>query len=154
MLSASLLSTLHLFALAIGLPGVFLRGRALRRLRADPTALDALFLADNAWGIAALLWLATGLTRALGSFEKGPDYYLHAGSFLVKMGLFGGILLLELWPMATFIRWRIARGKGLPVDTSRAGTLARVNDAELALTLAMPFFASMMARGIGVGWFS
>jgi putative membrane protein len=70
------------------------------------------------------------------------------------MGLFGGILLLELWPMATFIRWRIARGKGLPVDTSRASTLARMNDAELALTLAMPFFASMMARGIGAGWFS
>lgn len=154
MLSSALLSTFHLLALALGLPGVFLRGRALKALKDDPTAVARVFAADNFWGVAALLWLGTGLTRVFGSFEKGSGYYLHSGAFLVKLALFGLILLLELWPMVTFIQWRIRKAKGLPLDTSRAAQLARVNDLELALVLAMPFLASMMARGLGVGWFS
>ena len=153
MFSAALLSTFHLLALALGLPGVFLRGRALRALQKDPTAIAPVFLADSLWGIAALLWLGTGLTRLFGSSEKGSGYYLNSSSFLIKMALFVLILLLELWPMMTFIRWRIRQSKGLPIDTSRAALLTRVNDAELALVLAMPFLASMMARGVGFAWF-
>ncbi len=153
MFSAALLSTFHLFALAIGLPGVFLRGRAFRGLQKDPTAVDAVFVGDSLWGIAALLWLGTGLTRAFGSSEKGSGYYLNSSSFLIKMGLFALILVLELWPMITLIRWRIRKSKGLPIDTTRAAQLARVNDVELVLVLAMPFLASMMARGIGFAWF-
>ena len=154
MIGSALLSTMHLLALAIGLPGVFLRGKALRALPNDPSAVERVLSADNLWGVAALLWLATGLTRAFGGFEKGTGYYLHSGTFLVKMGLFASVLALEIWPMATFIRWRIRKAKGLPLDTSRALQLSRVNTLELVLTLAMPFFASMMARGIGFGWFS
>ncbi len=153
MLSSSLLSTFHLFALAIGLPGVFLRGMALRGLATDKTSLRRLFIADNFWGIAALLWIGTGLTRVFGTFEKGSGYYLNSTSFLIKLTLFGLVFALELWPMITFIKWRRAQAKGLEIDTSRASVLARVNDIELALILAIPFFASMMARGIGFAWF-
>ncbi|MFT3707826.1 MAG: DUF2214 family protein [Archangium sp.] len=153
MFSSSLLSTFHLLALAIGLPSVFLRGLALRDLQKDPAALDRVFRADNVWGIAALLWIGTGLTRAFGPFEKGSGYYLHSGTFLVKMGLFAVLFAFELWPMVTFITWRRRRAKGLRIDTSRAGLFFQFNTAELALTLAMPFFASAMARGIGFGWF-
>lgn len=154
MLSAALLSTFHLIALVLGLPGVFLRGRALRALQTDPTAIKRVLLADNLWGVAALLWLGTGAARLFGTAEKGTGYYLHSGSFLLKMALFGLVFALELWPMITFITWRIRQGKGQPIDTSRAGLLSRVNDVELALVLAMPFVASMMARGIGFSWFS
>lgn len=143
-MSSAILSTLHLLALAIGLPGVFMRGRALRA-----GAVDRVLAADNLWGIAAVLWLVTGLTRAFGSFEKGSGFYLNSGTFLVKMGLFAVVLLLELWPMVTFIKWRICRARGLPIDASRLAALARVNDLELAIVVAMPFVASMMARGIG-----
>ena len=154
MVGSALLSALHVLALAIGLPGVFLRGRALRAMEKNPEAIAQAFLADNAWGLAALLWLATGLTRAFGGFEKGSGYYLHSGTFLLKMALFGLVLLLELWPMVTLIRWRIARSKGQPLDTRRAGTLARINTLELVLIVAMPFVAAMMARGIGFTWLS
>lgn len=153
MISSALLSTFHLFALAIGLPGVVLRGKALRELRTDPAALDRVFFADNLWGLAALLWLGTGLARAFGPFEKGSGYYLHSGPFLVKLGLFGLIFALEAWPMITFIGWRVRRSKGLALDTSRAGLFFKLNTAEAALVIALPFFASMMARGIGFGWF-
>lgn len=154
MLSAALLSTFHVLALAIGLPAVVMRWRALVRLKTDPTALEAVFFADNFWGIAAVLWLATGLLRAFGSFEKGSGFYLNSGAFLLKMGLFGVLFLLELWPMATFIIWRVRQAKKVPFETTRAGTFATITGVEVALTLAIPFVASMMARGIGFTWFS
>lgn len=154
MLSAALLSTFHLFALAIGLAGVVIRFRQLRRLVTDPTALEAMFVGDNLWGVAALLWLVTGLSRAFGSFEKGSGYYLNSGAFQLKLGLFAVIVLLELWPMVTFMRWRIRKAKGLPVDTSRAATFATITGIELVITITIPFVASMMARGIGFTWFS
>lgn len=154
MLSAALLSTFHLFALAIGLAGVVIRFRQLRRLVTDPSALEAMFVGDNLWGIAALLWLVTGLSRAFGSFEKGSGYYLNSGAFQLKLGLFVVIFLLELWPMVTFMRWRIRKAKGLPLDTSRAATFATITGIELVITITIPFVASMMARGIGFTWFS
>ncbi|MBL8910365.1 MAG: DUF2214 family protein [Archangium sp.] len=153
MISSALLSTFHLFALAIGLPAVVMRGKALKELQTNPAALERVFFADNLWGIAAILWIATGLFRAFGSFEKGSGYYLHSGTFLLKMGLFAVLFSLELLPMITFIKWRIAQSKGQPIDTSRAGLFFKLNTAEVVLTIAMPFFASMMARGIGFGWF-
>lgn len=153
MLSSALLSTFHLFALAIGLPSVFLRGMALRGLATDKAALRRLFIADNFWGIAAILWIGTGLARLFGSFEKGSGFYLNSSSFLIKMSLFGLAFFLELWPMITFIKWRVRQAKGLEIDTSQASLFARINDVEVALILAIPFFASMMARGIGFTWF-
>lgn len=153
MISSALFSTFHLFALAIGLPSVIMRGKALKDLQTDPSALQRVFFADNLWGIAAILWIATGLFRAFGPFEKGSGFYLHSGTFLIKMGIFAVLFSLELWPMITFIRWRIAQAKGRPINTSRAGLFFKFNTAEIVLTIAMPFFASMMARGIGFGWF-
>lgn len=154
MVGAALLSTFHLLALALGLPGVVMRGRALRRLATDPAAVDDVFFADNLWGLAALLWIGTGLARMLGDFEKGSAFYLNSHSFLVKLGLLGAAFLLELWPMITFIRWRVRKAKGLPVDTSKHALLWRINTAEVALTLVIPFVASLMARGIGFTWFA
>lgn len=145
MLSSALLSALHVFALAIGLPGVFLRGRALRA-----GDVPRVLAADSAWGVAALLWLVTGLARAFGGFEKGTQFYLANAMFHLKLTLFVAIVLLEMYPMVTFIKWRIALAKKQPVDTSKTGLLARLNAVELALTIALPFVAALMARGIGM----
>jgi putative membrane protein len=105
---AAIFSALHLLALAIGLPSVFLRGRALRG-RLDESGLRRLFLADTFWGVAAGLWIVTGLVRAFAGLGKDSQFYLSSPLFLVKMGLLIAVLLLEIWPMVTFIRWRIAR---------------------------------------------
>jgi putative membrane protein len=154
MIAAALLSTFHLFALAIGVPGVVLRGVALRGLeKGDESAFPRLFAADAAWGVAALLWLGTGLARAFGPFEKSSAYYLHSGPFLIKMGLYVAIVLIEIWPMITFIRWRVARAKQQPIDRSIVPRLRLLNDLEVVLTLAIPFCASLMARGVGFGLF-
>ena len=74
---AAIFSALHLLALAIGLPSVFLRGRALRG-PLDESGLRRLFLADTLWGIAAGLWIVTGLVRAFSGLEKGSQFYLSS----------------------------------------------------------------------------
>lgn len=145
---SAVVSSLHLLALAIGLPAVFLRGRALKG-PLDADGVRRLLAADNAWGVAAVLWIVTGLLRAFGGLEKGTDFYLRSPLFWIKMALFIGILLLEIRPMVTFIRWRIQLGRGLPVDTAMARGLHTVNHVELALVVVMVFVAGMMARGVG-----
>jgi len=74
-----------LIALAIGLGAIWARSLALRG-KLDATGLKRVFYADNWWGIAALLWIVTGLLRAFGGLEKGTEYYLNNWLFLVKMG--------------------------------------------------------------------
>lgn len=142
------LATVHLLALGIGLGAVWIRGRGLKSAL---TAADLrrVFLADNTWGLAALLWISTGLWRLLGGVEKSTAYYLHNHIFLTKMGLFLLILILEVWPMVTLIRWRkrIARGE-LP-DTRAAPRLARISFVQAGLVVLMIFAATAMARGIG-----
>ena len=149
MLSA-VVSALHLLALAIGLPAVYLRGRALKE-PLDAAGFRRLFGADTLWGIAAFLWLATGLLRALGGLEKGTAYYVSSRLFWAKMALFGLIVLLEIVPMLAFIRWRIQLKRGQAPDTSRAPTFYLVNHVEMALVVLMVFVAAFMARGFGTG---
>jgi putative membrane protein len=146
---AAIVSALHLLALAVGLPGVFLRGRALKS-RLDRAGLQRVFAADTVWGVAAVLWLVTGLLRAFAGLEKGTAFYLASHLFWLKVGLFVAIALLEIRPMVTLMRWRaVVRGGGIP-DTSAARALYHANHVELALVVVMVFVASFMARGFGL----
>jgi putative membrane protein len=145
--SSAILASLHYLALAIGLPAVFLRGRALAG-SLDDDGLRRLFAADTTWGVAAILWLATGLLRVFAGLEKGSAYYLSNHTFYAKMALFGLVLILEIWPMLTFIRWRRARSKGMPVDTAHRRMLAGINATEVAIVVLIVFVASAMARGL------
>ena len=148
MLSA-IVSALHVLALGIGLPAIFLRGRALKGSLARE-GIRRVLLADTAWGIAAALWLVTGLLRAFGGLEKGTAFYLGSWLFLLKMALFVTIVLLELRPMLTLGRWRSTLRAGGTPDTSAARTLFHLSHAELALVVVMVFVASFMARGFGL----
>jgi putative membrane protein len=149
MLSA-IVSALHLLALAIGLPAVYLRGRALKG-PLDAAGFRRLFAADSLWGIAAGLWLATGLLRAFAGLEKGTAFYLSSRLFWLKMALFGLIVMLEIAPMLAFIRWRIQLKRGQAPDTSRAHAFYLVNHVQMALVVLMVFVAAFMARGFGMG---
>jgi hypothetical protein len=79
-----LLAGLHLLALGVGLGAVWVRGRSLLS-RLDERGLHAVFLADMWWGIAAFIWIGTGLWRLLAGLEKDTSYYLHNHLFLTKM---------------------------------------------------------------------
>jgi putative membrane protein len=149
MISATV-SALHLLALALGVASVFARGRALRG-PLDREGLGRVFAADSVWGIAAALWLVTGLLRAFAGLEKGTAFYLASWLFWLKLALFAAVIALEIRPMVTFIRWRAAVGRGSLPDTSAARALYRLNHVELALVVVIVFVAAFMARGFGSG---
>ena len=148
-MTSAIVSALHVLALALGLPSVYLRGRALKG-PLDWDGLRRLLAADTVWGIAAALWIATGLLRAFGGLEKGSQFYLQSPLFWTKMALFATVIILEIWPMVTFIGWRGALRRGETPDTSRARALYLVNHVEMGLVVLIVFVASFMARGFGM----
>ncbi|MGQ0713539.1 MAG: DUF2214 family protein [Gemmatimonadaceae bacterium] len=145
-----LLAGLHLLALGIGLGAIWTRGRALRGV-VDGAALRRAFAADAWWGVAAVVWLGTGLARLFAQTEKTLDYYLGNPLFHMKMGLFLIVLLLEIWPMITLIRWRRAIGRNQTATTTPARLIARISVIEALLIITIVFVAVAMARGYTLG---
>jgi putative membrane protein len=106
------------------------------------------FRADSLWGLAALLWVGTGVWRAFGGLEKGAAYYLGSTAFWIKMALLAAILVLEVRPMITLIRWRGAVKRGQLPEIDDAALLSRISMVQLVLVGAMVFAATAMARGV------
>jgi putative membrane protein len=146
------LAVLHLLALGIGLGAVYARGRALNRID-TMEGLRRAFLADSWWGVAGLLWISTGLWRLLAGTEKATSYYWHNHIFFAKMGLLALLLLLEIWPMVTLIRWRIGVQRGAPPSLAaiapQAWRIARISDLQGLIVIGMVVAAVLMARGFG-----
>jgi len=145
------LAAMHLIALGIGLGAVWARANALSR-PLDRAAMVRAFRADTWWGIAAALWIATGLWRLLGGTEKSTSYYMRNHVFFTKMSFLVIILLLEIGPMITLIRWRQIAGRGTSAwnpNPAAARRIARISYIEAALVIAMVFAAVAMARGYG-----
>jgi putative membrane protein len=138
------LAALHLIALGLGLGAVVQRGSALRE-PLDTRALRRAFRADTLWGISAALWIVTGLWRLLAGTEKATAYYTHNHVFFAKMGLLALILVLEIRPMLTLIRWR----RGASADAGTARLIATVSHVQALLVVGMVFAAVAMARGYG-----
>ena len=151
MLTHWLLAAVHLLAVALGFWAVLVRGSAFRRLADGGAEVRSVLIADNIWGISAVVLLISGGMRAFGGYEKGTDYYLHQPLFHLKMTLFVLILLLEIAPMVTLIKWRIALGRKVTVDTGRAKLFARISHVEALLVLLMVVAATGMARGVMFG---
>jgi putative membrane protein len=146
------LAALHLVSLGLGLGAVMTRGNALFE-PVSSSSLQRALRADALWGIAAALWVVTGLWRLFGEVEKPLAYYLQNGYFLSKMGLFLGILALEIWPMLVMIRWRrslqrsaLAKDVAAPATARR---IAMISHIEALLVVLMVFAAAAMARGFG-----
>lgn len=142
-----LVASFHLVALALGATAIHMRARYLSRL-GGPQDLRSVFVADNLWGVAAVLWLGTGIWRAFGGLEKGTDYYLGHPLFHAKLGLFVLVVILEIRPMMDLIRWRRARSRGTEPDLSRARTWARISHIQLAIIMVMVFLATAIARNL------
>jgi putative membrane protein len=141
----------HLLAFALGFWAVLVRGTNFRRLAAGTGEARSVLIADNIWGICALILLVTGGMRAFGGYEKGTDYYLHQPLFHLKMTLFVLILILEMAPMVTLIKWRVALARGATIDIRRATLFARISHVEAMLVLLMIVAATGMARGVTFG---
>jgi putative membrane protein len=145
------LAAVHLVALGIGLGAVWARARTLSG-SLDASALRRALAVDTWWGISALLWIGSGLWRLFAATEKPLSYYMGNPLFHAKLGLLALILVLEVWPMMTLIRWRVAGGRGalapVLVETA-ARRIARISYLQTGLILVMVVLAVAIARGYG-----
>jgi putative membrane protein len=105
---------------------------------------------DLGFGISALLVIATGILRmVLGA--KGPNFYMSAWPFYVKIALFVVVGLISIYPTLDFLKWR----KALKADASwkvpeaDRRRVKRMIMMEVHLAAFIPLFAVIMARGLG-----
>jgi len=144
------LAWIHLLALGVGLGGVWGRARALHDSLREPTdkrPIKRALIADTWWGIAAALWIVTGVWRVIAGTEKPTAYYLANHAFYAKMAMLLAILALEVWPMITLIRWRTGKSEPHARDVGRIEVISYV---ECGLVILMVFIAIAMARGFGI----
>ncbi len=147
--TAALAATLHLLALGIGLGAIWGRYKALKG-PLDDAGIRRVLVNDTWWGVASLLWIGTGLWRALGPVAKTWTVYKVNLLFHAKMGVFLLVFVLEIGVMITLIRWRIARKRGQAPNLSRARRHAAISLVQAHLIVLMVFMAALIARGAGM----
>ena len=152
MLTSAVFSALHVLGVALALGSIVSRGLGFHHVvKGDLTALRAVFMADNLWGLSAIVVIGSGLTRAFVGLEKGTNFYLHNGTFFVKMAVLAIVLALEMVPMVTLLRWRLQEARGIAVADDvlvKAAPLFRLGSAvQAGLLVLMVFAAALMARG-------
>lgn len=146
------LAVLHLLALGIGLGAVWARARAMGEQPLDRHSARRAFAADGWWGFAAALWIGTGLWRLLAGTDKATAYYVANHVFYAKMGFLIVILLLEISPAITLVRWRRAAARGGSTWSPNPRIAARIriiSHLQVLLVVAMVSAAVLMARGYG-----
>ena len=121
-----ILAFLHLLALPIGIAAILLRARALHALARGAEPHGAV-RADLWWGVAAFLWISTGLIRWLAGSEKPMPYYTQNWLFHAKLTMLLLILILEVRPIIVIGRWRKRLRTQQPADTSAAATSSGVS---------------------------
>jgi putative membrane protein len=143
-----LVAAVHLLALGIGLGAILDRAWELRGPQ-DAATLRRAFQADTLWGVAALLWISTGLWRVLAGLEKPASYYVQNHIFWTKMGLLVVVIALEIVPAMTLARWRRQSARGAALDMDQAPRIARISLIQAGFTVLMVLAATAMARGLG-----
>jgi murein DD-endopeptidase MepM/ murein hydrolase activator NlpD len=143
------LAWLHLLALAVGLGGMWARARALDdslRNPEDPRAIRRALVGNAWWGLAVVVWLATGLWRLVAGTERPPSYYVESNAFAVKMALLLVVVALDVWPNAVLLRWWRKRAEPGPRDVGRIEILSYV---QCALIAGIVLAAVVTARSDG-----
>ncbi len=146
------LAWLHLLALGVGIAAVWSRAASLSG-KPDVNALRRAFTADTWWATAAVVWIATGLWRLLAETEKDIGFYMSNHMFFAKMGLLLFVLILEVWPMITLIRWRRSLARDPSFDAASLGDgasmIAMISYVQCLLVVGMVLTAAGMSRGFG-----
>jgi putative membrane protein len=144
-----LLAVLHHLGILI-LVGCLAAELALLSLRADGRSAEILARIDLAYGLSAGAVLSIGLARVFWG-ARGSGFYLESPAFWFKLGLFLLIALISIRPTMTFLRWRrSARVEGSAPPATEIATTRRFVLLQAGLLIALPIFAALMARGIGL----
>ncbi len=121
-------------------------------LKANPSRKEAISMvaADIIYGLAGVALLISGIYRVI-KFGQGSEFYTHNPIFWTKIVIFALVGSLSLYPTVTYILWAIPLSKGkLPAVTANlVSRLRLIINIELLGFSFIPFFASLMARGVG-----
>ena len=122
-------------------------------LKIDPNRKEAISMvvADIIYGVAGIALLISGIYRVF-KFGQGSDFYTQNPIFWTKMVTFGLVGSLSLYPTVTYILWALPLSKGeLPnVSIKLVSRLRMIINIELFGFASIPFFATLMARGVGL----
>jgi len=112
----------------------------------------SMVVADIIYGIAGIALLVSGIYRVL-KFGQGSDFYTQNPIFWTKIIVFALVGSLSLYPTITYVLWAIPLSKGnLPnVTQNLVSRLRLIINIELVGFVSIPFLATLMARGIGLG---
>lgn len=107
--------------------------------------MKRLAMIDSIYGVSAITVLTAGLLLWF-VVGKPSDFYSHNFVFHIKITLFVAIGLLSVYPTIFFIKNRNPQVEITKVPR-KIILLIRI---QLLLVLAIPFLATMMARGVGL----
>ena len=111
----------------------------------------SIIIADVVYGIAGLAILITGILR-VKYYGQGGEFYTGNSIFWVKVSLYVIIGLISLYPTTNYILWAIPLSKNkLPVISENlVKRFQMIIMIELLGFAVIPFFETLMARGIGL----
>lgn len=135
---------LHFAALILLAGAVLIQNMAIKKTISDEDARN-LAKVDKFAGFGAALSLVFGLVLWLW-VGKPAGFYSANPLFHAKLGLFLLLIVLAIRPAVFLHRLRNTTQGEIPVP----GSVRLLLRLELALLIAMPVLASLMARGIGL----
>ena len=123
-------------------------------VKANPDRKEAISMvvADIIYGIAGVALLVSGIYRVI-KFGQGSEFYTQNPIFWTKIVVFALVGSLSLYPTLTYVLWAIPLSKGtLPkVSDNLVSRLKLIINVELVGFASIPFLATLMARGFGLG---
>ena len=132
--------------------GALMFERVILKINLSKNETISIIIADLIYGIAGLAILVTGILR-VKYYGQGGEFYTSNPIFWVKVSLYIVIGLISLYPTTTYILWAIPLSKNKLPDISEnlVKRFKIIITTELLGFATIPFFATLMARGIGLG---
>ena len=131
--------------------GALMFERIILKINLSKNETISIIIADVIYGIAGLAILITGILR-VKYYGQGGDFYTSNPIFWIKVSLYIIIGLISLYPTITYILWAIPLSKNkLPVISENlVKRFKLIILTELVGFAVIPFFATVMSRGIGL----
>ena len=131
--------------------GALMFERIILKMNLSKNDTKSIIIADVIYGIAGLAILVTGILR-VKYFGQGGEFYTSNPIFWIKVSMYIVIGLISLYPTTTYILWAIPLSKNkLPVISENlVRRFKLIITTELVGFAVIPFFATLMSRGIGL----
>ena len=148
--ASSLVAYVHYLGIILCF-GALIFERIILKINLNKNETISIIIADVIYGIAGLAILITGILR-VKYYGQGGEFYTSNPIFWVKVSLYILIGLISLYPTTTYILWAIPLSKNkLPIISENlVKRFKLIILTELVGFAVIPFFATLMSRGIGL----